>query len=105
MFSRSDQLLRFAGLDVTVYSSDGKCIPRLSVVSGLTGAVLGGVSERQCVARCGSPGLLNQKRATKCDGYNGKNPILAVKQKILRCCCHMLHKLTDAALALSDNRP
>jgi transposase len=26
-FSSSDRLVRFAGLDVTVYSSDGKCSP------------------------------------------------------------------------------
>jgi transposase len=40
-FCGSDQLVRFAGLDVTVYSSAGKCSPGRA--AGLTRAALGGV--------------------------------------------------------------
>ena len=42
-FSSSDQLVRFAGLDVTVYSSAGKRSPGASVPAGFPGAAVGDV--------------------------------------------------------------
>ena len=42
-FSSSDQLVRFAGLDVTVYSSDAKRAPGHLSRQGSPGAALGGV--------------------------------------------------------------
>jgi transposase len=82
-FSSSDQLVRYAGLDVTVYSSDTKC-----------------------AARRDSPDYVYyRKLAAKRDGHNGKNPTLAVERKILRRCYHTLRELGDAALALPDARP
>jgi transposase len=85
-FSSSDQLVRFAGLDVTVYSSDRKRAP--------------GHLSRQ-----GSPELRRAAyEAAKCAarhaGKNGKNPTLAVERKILRRCYHTLRELGDAALAM-----
>jgi transposase len=42
-FHSSDQLVRFAGMDVTVYCSDGKRSPGASVPAGLAAAAVGHV--------------------------------------------------------------
>ena len=42
-FSSSRKAVRFAGLDVTVYSSDRKGTARAAVPAGTAGAALGGV--------------------------------------------------------------
>ncbi|HTQ17312.1 transposase [Mycobacterium sp.] len=42
-FSTSDQLVRFAGLDITVYSSDAKRCPGASVAAGFPATAVGGV--------------------------------------------------------------
>lgn len=79
-FHSSDQLVRFAGMDVTVYSSDGERSP--------------GHLSRQ-----GSPDYAYYQRlAARPD--NGKNPTLAVERKILRRSYHTLRELGDAALAM-----
>jgi transposase len=102
-FSSSDQLVRFAGLDVTVYSSDGKCSPGHLSRQGSPELRWAAFEAAKCAARRGSPDYAYYHRlAAKHDGHNGKNPTLAVERKILRRCYHTLRQLGDAALALPD---
>jgi transposase len=102
-FSSSDQLVRFAGLDVTVYSSDGKCSPGHLSRQGSPELRWAAFEAAKNAARRGSPDYAYYRRvAAKHDGKNGKNPTLAVERKILRRCYHTLRELGDAALALPD---
>ena len=100
-FTSSDQLVRFAGLDVTVYSSDGKRSPGHLSRQGSPQLRWAAFEAAKCAARRGSPdyGYYHQL-AVKRDGHNGKNPTLAVERKILRRSYHTLRELGDAALAL-----
>ncbi len=100
-FSSSDQLVRFAGLDVTVYSSDTKRslghLPRQGSPELRSAAF----EAAKCAARRGSPDYgYYRKLVAKRDGHNGTNPTLAVERKILRRCYHALRALGEAALAL-----
>src|SRR4029078_3540466 len=105
-FSSSDQLVRFAGLDVTVYSSDAKRAPGHLSRQGCPELRWAAVEAPKPAARRGSPDhAYYHKLAAKHDGHNGKNPTLAVERKILRRCYHTLRELGDAALALPDIRP
>lgn len=100
-FSSSDQLIRFAGIDVTVYSSDGKSSPGHLSRQGSPELRWAAFESAKCAARGGSPDYgYYHKLAAKRDGHNGKNPTLAVERKILRRCYHTLRKIGDAALAL-----
>ena len=104
-FSSSDQLVRFAGLDVTVYSSDGKRSPGHLSRQGSPELRWAAFEAAKCAARRGSPDhAYYHQLAAKHDGHNGKNPTLAVERKILRRCYHTLRELGDAALALPDPR-
>jgi transposase len=105
-FASSDQLIRFAGLDVTVYSSDDKRASGHLSRQGSPQLRWAAFEAAKCAARRGSPdyGYYHQL-AVKRDGHNGKNPTLAVERKILRRCYHMLRELGDAALALPGPRP
>ena len=98
--------MRFAGLDVTVYSSDGKrSLGHLSR-QGSPELRWAAFEAAKCAARRGSPDYaFYRKHAAKHDGHNGKNPTLAVERKILRRCYHTLRELGDAALALPDTPP
>jgi transposase len=100
-FTSSDQLVRFAGLDVTVYSSAGKCSPGHLSRQGSPTLRWAAFEAAKCAARRGSPDCAYyRKLAAKRDGHNGKNPTLAVERKILRRCYHTLRELGDATLAL-----
>ncbi|KZS63047.1 transposase [Mycobacterium kansasii] len=100
-FSSSDQLVRYAGLDVTVYSSDTKRSPGHLSRQGAPELRWAAFEAAKCAARRGSPDYVYYRRlAAKRDGHNGKNPTLAVERKILRRCYHTLRELGDAALAL-----
>ena len=100
-FTSSDQLVRFAGLDVTVYSSDGKRSPGHLSRQGSPELRWAAFEAAKCAARRSSPDYAYyQQLAAKRDGHNGKNPTLAVERKILRRCYHALRELGDAALAL-----
>ena len=100
-FRSSDQLVRFAGLDVTVYSSDGKRSPGHLSRQGSPELRWAAFEAAKCAARRGSPDYAYyHKLAANRDGHNGKNPTLAVERKILRRCHHTLRELGDAALAL-----
>ena len=105
-FRSCDQLVRFAGLDITVYSSDGKCSPGHLSRQGSPELRWAAFEAAKCAARRGSPDYgYYHTLAAKRDGHNGKNPTLAVERKILRRCYHRLRELGDGALALPDARP
>ena len=105
-FHSSDRLVRFAGVDVTVYSSDSKRSPGRLSRQGSPELRWAAFEAAKCAARRGSPDYAYyHKLAAKRDGHNGKNPTLAVERKILRRCYHTLRELGDAALALPDTQP
>ena len=105
-FSSSYQLVRFAGLDITVYSSDSKRSPGHLSHQGSPELRWAAFEAAKSAARRSSPDCgYYHKLAAKHDGHNGKNPTLAVERKILRRCYHTLRELGDAALALPDPRP
>lgn len=101
-FSSARKAVRFAGLDVTVYSSDGKRSPgRLSRQGP---AVL-----RWCVyeagkthARGGAPDHAYYAQVK--DRIDGKRAALSEGRKIVRQACHVLSELGDDALARCDRR-
>ncbi|MDT5131407.1 MAG: hypothetical protein QOE41_718 [Mycobacterium sp.] len=105
-FASSDRLVRFAGLDVTVYSSDTKRSPGHLSRQGSPELRWAAFEAAKSAARRGSPDhAYYHTLAAKHDGHNGKNPTLAVERKILRRCYHTLRELGDAALALPDTGP
>jgi len=98
-FHSSDQLVRFAGMDVTVYSSDTKRSPGHLSRQGSPELRWATFEAAKSAARRGSPDYAYyHELAAKHDGRNGKNPTLAVERKILRRCYHTLRELGDAAL-------
>jgi transposase len=100
-FTSSDQLVRFAGLDVTVHSSDTKRSPGQLSRQGSPELRWAAFEAAKCASRRGSPDYAYyRKSAAKRDGHNGKNPTLAVERKILRRCYHTLRELGDAALVM-----
>jgi transposase len=102
-FTSSDQLVRYAGLDVTVHSSDAKRSPGHLSRQGSPELRWVAFEAAKNAARRGSPDYVYYRRlAAKRDGHNGKNPTLAVERKILRRCYHILRELGEAALALPD---
>jgi transposase len=104
-FASSDQVVRFAGMDITVYSSAGKCSPGHLSRQGSPELRWAVFEAAKCAARRGSPDYAYYHTlAAKHDGHNGKNPTLAVERKVLRRCYHTLRELGDAALALPDTR-
>jgi transposase len=97
-FHSSDQLVRFAGMDITVYSSDGKRSPGHLSRQGSPELRWATFEAAKCAARRGSPDYTYYQRlAARPD--SGKNPTLAVERKILRRSYHTLRELGDAALA------
>jgi transposase len=105
-FTSSDQLVRYAGMDVTVYSSDAKRSPGHLSRQGSPQLRWAAFEAAKSAARRGSPDYVYYHRlAAKHDGHNGKNPTLAVERKILRRCYHTLRELGDAALALPVGEP
>ena len=100
-FHSSEKLVRFAGLDVTVYSSAGKRSPGHLSRQGSPQLRWAAFEAAKCAARRSSPDYAYYHQlAAKRDGHNGKNPTLAVERKILRRCHHTLAELGDAALAM-----
>jgi transposase len=105
-FHSSDQLVRYAGLDVTVYSSDDKRAPGHLSRQGSPELRWAAFEAAKCAARRGSPDYAYYLQlAAKRDGHNGKNPTLAVERKILRRCYHTLRELGAIALALPIAEP
>ena len=101
-FSIFEQLVRYAGLEITVYSSDAKRSPgRLSRQGSpeLRWAVF---EAAKCAARHGSP---DYTCSTGGGQRDGKRATLAVGRKLLRRCYHTLRELGDAALAIPARTP
>jgi transposase len=96
-FRNSDQLVRFAGLDITVYSSDGHRAAGHLSRQGSPELRWAAFEAAKCAARPTSPdyAYYQQVAARK----DGKRPTLAVERKLLRRCYHTLRELGDAALA------
>jgi transposase len=100
-FSSSRKAVRYAGLDITVYSSDGKRSPgRLSRQGP---AVL-----RWCLyeagklaARATSPD--HDYYATVKDRINGKRAALSQARRIVRYACHLLSELGDHAFTVTSH--
>src|ERR1700757_3586347 len=105
-FNSSDKLVRFAGMDITVYSSDAKRAPGHLSRRGCPELRWAVFEAAKCAPRRGSPDCAYYHQlAAKHDGHNGKNPTLAVQRKLLRRCYHTLRALGDAALsAPTSNR-
>ena len=98
-FRSSDRLVRFAGLDVTVYCSDAKRSPGHLSRQGSPELRWAAFEAAKCAARRGSPDYGYYRRLAGKPG-NGKNPTLAAERKLLRRCYHTLRELGDAALAI-----
>jgi transposase len=97
-FHSSDQLVRFAGLDVTVYSSDDKRSPGHLSRQGSPELRWALFEAAKCAARRGSPDYAYYHHLAAAP-HSGKNPTLAVERKLLRRCYHTLRELGDAALS------
>jgi transposase len=98
-FSSTRKAVRFAGLDVTVYSSDNKRSP--GHLSRQGPEVL-----RWCLyeagkahARCGAPDHAYYTQAQQ--RIDGKRAALSQARKIVRQACHILTELGDDALTTS----
>ncbi len=103
-FHSSDQLVRFAGTDITVYSSDTKRSPGHLSRQGSPELRWAVFEAAKCAARPGSPDYAYYHHLAA-SPHNGKNPTLAVERKLLRRCYHTLCELGDTALALPRTRP
>jgi hypothetical protein len=97
-FDSSDQLVRFAGLDVTVYSSDGKRSPGHLSRQGSPELRWATFEAAKCAARHRFPDYAYYHKLAAAPDSD-KNPTLAVERKILRRSYHTLRELGDAALA------
>jgi transposase len=96
-FSSSRKAVRFAGLDVTVYSSDRKGPPgRLSRQGP---PVLRWALYEAGKTHARSPAPDHDYYAQVKDRCNGKRAALSEARKILRQACHILAELGDDALA------
>jgi len=98
-FSSSDQLVRFAGLDVTVYSSADNRSPGHLSRQGSPELRWATFEAAKCAARHGSPDYAYYHRlAARRD--SGKTRRWRSNGKILRRSYHTLRELGDAALAM-----
>jgi transposase len=96
-FSSSDQLVRFAGLDVSVYSSDGKRSPGHLSRQGSPLLRWALFEAAQCAARPSSPDYAYYRQVA--DRLGGNRAALSVARKIARRAHHTLRALGDEAFA------
>lgn len=96
-FRSSDQVVRFAGLDITVYSSDGKRSPGHLSRQGSPELRWAAFEAARCAARRGSPDYAYYHKVAAV--LDGKRPALAVERKLLRRCYHTLRELGEVAMA------
>jgi transposase len=92
-FSNSDQVVRFCGLDVTVYSSDTKRAPGRLSRQGSPELRWALYEAAMAAARTSSPDhdYFTEVR----DRLGGKRPALSVARKLARRCNHTLRALGD----------
>jgi len=96
-FHRSDQAVRFAGLDVTVWSTDGRRPPGWLSHQGSPQLRWSLFEAAKAAARSQSPDYDYYQKVRERKG--GKNPTLSVARKLLRHCYHILRELGDEAWA------
>ncbi len=94
-FRSSDQAVRFAGLDVTVWSSDGKRAAGHLARQGSPQLRWALFEAAECASRTGSPD--HDYYAAVAERLGGKRPVLSVARKLVRRCYHTLRALGDAA--------
>jgi transposase len=94
-FRSSDQAVRFAGLDVTVWSSDGKRSPGRLSRQGSPELRWALFEAAKSASRAGSPD--HAYYAAIRDRLSGKRATLSVARKLARRCHHTLRELGDAA--------
>jgi len=94
-FRRSDQAVRFAGLDVTVWSTDGRRPPGWLSHQGSPVLRWALFEAAQAASRSQSPDY--DYYAQQRERQSGKNPTLSVARKLLRRCHHILRELGDEA--------
>lgn len=99
-FSNSDQAVRFAGLDITVYSSDGKRSPGRLARQGSPELRWALFEAAKVNARPGSPE--HDYYQVVRERLGGKRPALSVARKLARRCYHTLRELGDTAWAEID---
>jgi len=94
-FHSSDQAVRFTGLDVTVYSSDGKRSPGRLARQGAPELRWALFEAAKSAARTSSPD--HDYYIALRDRLGGKRPALSVARKLARRCYHTLRELGDEA--------
>jgi transposase len=94
-FHSSDQAVRFTGLDVTVYSSDGKRSPGRLARQGSPELRWALFEAAKSAARTTAPD--HDYYVELRDRLGGKRPALSVARKLARRCHHTLRELGDAA--------
>ena len=96
-FRRSDQVVRLAGLDVTVWSSDGKRSPGHLARQGPAALRWALYEAAMASTRQASPD--HDYYETVHGRLTGKRAVLSVARKLARRCYHILRELGAAALA------
>jgi transposase len=92
-FSNADQAVRFAGLDVTVWSSDGKRSAGRLARQGSPALRWALFEAAKAAARESSPDREYYEAVR--DRLGGKRPALSVARKLIRRCYHALRELGD----------
>jgi transposase len=99
-FPNGDAMVRYTGLDVTVYSSDGKRGPGRLARQGPAALRWALYEAAKCHSRAGAPHLDLYRHAKRRKG--GKRATLTVARKLAREIRHTLIDLGDDALAPVD---
>lgn len=94
-FSNSDDAVRFTGLDVTVYSSDGKRSPGHLARQGSPELRWALFEAAKAASRSSSPD--HDYYIAVRDRLGGKRPALSVARKLVRRCHHILRETGDKA--------
>jgi len=96
-FSSARKAVRFAGLDITVYSSDGRRTPGRLSRQGPPVLRWAVYEAGKAHARASAPDHAYYAQVK--DRKNGKRAALSEARKIIRQACHILGELGDDALA------
>jgi len=102
-FRNSDQAVRFAGLDVTVWSSEGKRSAGHLARQGSAVLRWALFEAAQSAARASSPDHDYYIRLA--DRLGGKRPALSVARKLIRRCYHTLRELGEEAWSTTGTTP